>query len=273
LKVCYINLDSAAERRAALERNFAACNAHGWTLTRFAAVDKGSLPPEAARLDGLGPGERACFLSHLAAIEAHGDGSDDLMLVEDDALFGKGSQRAILRAIDMLPRDRWDVLLTDICITDVEDMLNLFRRKRRRPADMQLMNLTKIAFAGSTAYVLNKDRIAATRRTLADPGAEALPYDLHVRRLVRAGSLAAWVIFPFVTSLSAWSDASQVQREATQGTELLWNAFRKLIWIEPEHAEVQRCLDLIPPDLFDDREATLASRILQGMLSGKRVSK
>ena len=50
----YINLDRAADRRAALEHNFAETRIEGWSLSRFPAVDAA----DAAGVPGRAPPKR-----------------------------------------------------------------------------------------------------------------------------------------------------------------------------------------------------------------------
>ena len=67
MKSLYINLDSAVDRRARFEANWAAHGDGNWELERFPAVDTRYV--EEHRVPGtLRPGEKGCFLSHCAAI-------------------------------------------------------------------------------------------------------------------------------------------------------------------------------------------------------------
>lgn len=78
MKCHYINLDTATERRATLEANFARCGRPDWSLHRFSALDQ-------ATVQELGvPGtrswrEKGCFLSHRSVIEEQADDGQPFM--------------------------------------------------------------------------------------------------------------------------------------------------------------------------------------------------
>ena len=160
MQVFYINLDSQPERRAFIEANFKAHNREGWKLTRVAAVDKAALVGSPQALPPVRPGELACFLSHLKVMDLAQDIDGDIMVIEDDALFGPNSQQAIRTIISLSPRANWDMLATDVCITNPLQMIQLLAQRRKQPDRVEIMDLKSFAFAGSTAYVINHERKA-----------------------------------------------------------------------------------------------------------------
>jgi len=236
----YINLESATERRAKLEANFNAIKKPNWTLSRFSAIDT-----EYIRKNEIGgattPGEKGCFLSHKILIGENLGREGPMFIVEDDAVFGYRTC-TLIDAILRQNKDRdWDILFTDVCIPNLTKMVDLLQYRRELSAkriDIAFMELGKMGFAGSTAYIVN----AKSKKKLYDVLDAAtridLPYDLYLRSLIHSSALKAYSLFPFVTSLSDFSEESQIQAGDDERPDLAWNMFRKMVWVE---RNLQKC--------------------------------
>lgn len=78
--------------------------------------------------------------------------------MEDDAVFGKHTCEII---DDFLINNRdfeWDILFTDICVLQIQMMVELIRLRHKITSAnkvIRLLKLDDIPFAGSTAYILN----------------------------------------------------------------------------------------------------------------------
>jgi hypothetical protein len=57
-------------------------------------------------------------------------------------------------------------------------------------------------------------------------------------------------MFPFVTSLSALSETSQI-KSAVDRTQLAWNMFRKMVWMERNLAECKPVLEQLKSTLAE----------------------
>ena len=79
-----------------------------------------------------------------------------------------------------------------------------------------------------------------------------LPYDLFLRRESHAGSLNIFSLFPFVTTLSDFSDESQIKAPGANTIDAAWNMFRKMIWIERNLDRCQSALELLKGTLCDE---------------------
>ena len=78
MKVFYINLDCATERRANLERSFINCANANWQLSRYKAIDAS----ECAAVSGpITAAEKACFLSHAAVIASAEGASENFLIL------------------------------------------------------------------------------------------------------------------------------------------------------------------------------------------------
>ena len=46
------------------------------------------------------------------------------------------------------------------------------------------------------------------------------------------GSIRAMIIFPYATTLSAWSENSSIQAKEKSCRDIVWNSFRQLSWAD-----------------------------------------
>lgn len=255
----YINLDTATLRRARLEQNFAKHARAGWQLQRFAAVDTDQIRSKG--IEGKqAPSARACFMSHRQLIEACLDEERTILVLEDDAALGEDTCETIDRFLEDNPSFDWDIAFTDVSIPFVHTMIDLIRLRRQCAASGQvsLLDLSKMAFGGSTAYLVNGRSMRKVASALSDAKRIDVPYDIYLRNMFRERRLAGYVFFPFVTSLSEFSEFSQVQSSSAVPTDLLWNTFRKLIWLNRAVEQQREVLALIESRLCDEESRLFA---------------
>jgi GR25 family glycosyltransferase involved in LPS biosynthesis len=230
----YINLDKAKERRLHVEKNFAAHQKPDWTLTRFPAIDTVFI--ERNNIAGFaGPGEKGCFLSHRMLLDRQLGDDKSYFVVEDDAMFGARTCALIERALESNRDLEWDILFTDVCIPSMPLMFELLKVRRdlcQRKIDVEFMNLRGVEFAGSTAYLVNGKSKRNIHEILSAYKTIDMPYDLYLRQLSHGGALKIYSLFPFVTTVSDFSDGSQIKAGSVNPIELAWNMFRKMIWTE-----------------------------------------
>ena len=236
----YINLDSAEGRKHHLESNFAECRKPGWTLTRFAAIDK--VYVEANGIAGTSkPGEKGCFLSHQILMGQNLGDEKSYLILEDDAALGANTCALIDKMLAQDTRPDWDILFTDVCIPNMELMFQLLKYRRelaKNRVDVAFLDLRGVEFAGSTAYIVNGKSKRKVHEALTACRTLDLPYDLYLRQLARRGILNIYSLFPFVTTVSDHCDDSQIKAAGADPLELAWNLFRRMIWSE---RNLQRC--------------------------------
>jgi len=125
------------------------------------------------------------------------------------------------------------------------ELLKFRRKLGSEKLEIAFMDLSKTVFAGSTAYLVN----AKSRQKvydLLDAAREIdLPYDLYLRQLIRNSLLKGFSLFPFVTSLSDFSEASQIRSMDVTTIEFAWNMFRKMIWVERDMETCKSTLQLV----------------------------
>lgn len=229
----YINLDSASQRRQTLEDNFNAVKGPRWNLARYPAKDAAFV--EAQRIPGrLSSTEKACFASHRDLILQSMQAEGHVMILEDDACFGRMTCEAIDQHIAFNPQlAGWDVVYTDVGIPNVGDMVEMLRMRQQLPPDaLNFFDLRAVAFAGATAYIVHKDSKKKLYDLLSQASSLDVPYDLYLRKLVVESRITALAAFPFITTLSELSGASQIQLGAHEVTEAALGLFRKMIWRE-----------------------------------------
>jgi GR25 family glycosyltransferase involved in LPS biosynthesis len=236
----FINLASAGDRRRGVEASFAAAAPQGWALHRFAALG----PADVATVPGsLTPAEKACFASHRAAIGEHLDDEAPLFVVEDDAVF---SPRAFAVMEALLAADAsWDVLFADAALCDLGLMVQLAKRRDALAAQGEhlALNLAGRSFNGAAAYLVRGSAKRRLHAALSAAAALDQPYDLVLRDLCHAGGFRMGVVFPFVTTVSAAADASQIQAGDGAVFDATLAAFRRLMFIDRDLDQCRRDTD------------------------------
>lgn len=246
MKSSYINLDNATARRDSIEDSFSRHNDRGWTLERFRAIDvdyvKNNKIPGALRDE-----EKACFLSHRKLIEQNADADQHIFIVEDDARFAP----LTFETIDGLlcpptPFTEWDLLFTDVGICSIGAMADLvmLRRQLKSKDQIQLLDLRFLPFFGATAYIVNKISLKKLLQLIMVDCLD-VPYDLFLRKMVSDGALRAFVTFPFLTSSSEHSLNSSLQPKSTERTQLIYEIFKRMIWIEGDFFDPIPLLDQV----------------------------
>ena len=190
------------------------------------------------------------------------------MILEDDVLFGKHSCKTIEGAVASIPVTGWDLIFTDVCITNIHSMIELLELRRSLVANQQtaVLDIKPLMFAGATAYVINRGSKAKVLDLLDRADPLDVPYDLYLRERIRRSEINARVLFPFATSLSVLAESSSIQQSDGSVADLVWNAFRRLVWSERDIEQAVRPLEGIEHEYFDS-ETTAVSRILAAQLS------
>lgn len=258
MKIVYINLDRASARRAALQACFERYATGGHHLHRFAAFDHDAAGRHPIQGKARGA-ERGCALSHRQVILDH-VGEEPLMVLEDDCTFGP----TCFHLVDDMTRPehfRWDLLFTDICVPEPSLMAELARARPQLVASRQVRGIDitpRTGFAGAPAYIVNPRSLRKVQDVLGHLSAIDEPYDMILRRLVHRGTLTAGFTFPFLTTLSGLSEDSAIQPPESLRTDLVWNTFRKLMWIDRDLGACRPLLRQIEQHCCDEESLLLA---------------
>jgi hypothetical protein len=89
---------------------------------------------------------------------------------------------------------------------------------------------------------------------------------------VVGGFAGGWFAFPFLTTLSSHSDHSVIQLANSQVTDMVLNAYRRLMWMDFEQARENPVEPLNKLDVsYFDTQSLFFGQILSVMLSPKFV--
>lgn len=266
----YINLDSKTDRRETIEKNFLDNTDGSWELKRFPAIDvsyvrKHSLP------GNLRETEKACFSSHKTVISDSRYATDHVLIMEDDSCLGKETQNTI-KSIVKDNSSGWDIMYGEVCVPEPENMCRLIRLKNDLKGGTTFLDLSKMNYAGATAYVINKNSILKIYNLLQKVRSYDVPFDLLLRQYVHTGQLKAFVPFPFITSFAENALNSDIREKMELSTDLVWILFRKLMWTDAVIAKEQKHLDFIKQNLVTEDSEAYAT-ILSACLSNKLMVK
>ena len=261
MRCFFINLDAAAQRRHSVETNFARTRNAGWSLTRIAAIDAAYV--EANAIGGSSsPPEKGCFLSHRKALEESMSDDEAVFILEDDAMFGSDTCN-IVEQLPAFAKDmEWDIVFTDLVVPEIGDMAALvtMRHELADKKEIRLIDLRRMSFGGSTAYIVK----GTSKRRLLDLIASQAeidePYDLFLRKMIHRGNIRGLLCFPFITSTSDWSHLSSIQSDnenkpGARKADLVWSLFRKLTWIERDIKSHRNALSMIDQGLTEEDRA------------------
>ena len=185
MKCFYINLDKSINRKINIENNFLENNTSAWTLTRFSAIDV--MYVENNKIEGaLRANEKACFLSHKFVIKENINCEEPILVMEDDAIFGKSTCAILDNFIKGSDKFEWDILFTDVGVGP-EVMLDLINLRKRLSINQEntLLDLAKLQFFGATSYILNPKSLKKVFNLLDENVLLNIPYDLYLRSLIR----------------------------------------------------------------------------------------
>lgn len=250
MRCIYINLDQATQRRADIEASFNAAVRPGWHLERFRALDAASVKEQSVEGSSTWA-EKACFMSHRAAIQKHAGDSEHLLVLEDDTMFGIATFDVADGFLQQNDDGDWDLLFLDIGLIDIVDMLKFYFNREKHVLQRKVvpLDLAKLLFFGANAYIVNRRSFGKVLDCL-DLGIPIdMEYDLFLSMQIRKGLLNAAVLFPFLTTVSRNANVSQIQRSSIDTVNLARNLFRNMMWLESVPAK------------FEDDLARLDARI------------
>ena len=279
MRAVYINLESATARRQSIEASWARAARPGWSLQRFPAVRVASADYRGERLRPaatgrkLTPAEEGCYLSHRMIIDQIDEHEGPVLVLEDDAVFCPESLDIIGGFVGSDEAAGWDVIYTDVIVTHASWMVDLFRLRRSlAPRQIRVLDLQRQGFASSTAYVVMPRALDALSDALREERSERVPYDMALRSLVYRRRIRACALFPFPTSVSAEADDSQIQNVSASTADLLWNTYRRMMWVGARDEDTGPVLRHIEQTHVDP-EAKALGVIVAAMGSGGFVGK
>lgn len=269
MHIHYINLDSAPQRREALETSFSQTSLlSGWALSRFTAV---SIDDERVKkiAGSCSDNEKACFLSHASLVKQASESMDVHWIVEDDARFWPQSFAAVSTFIENNEEVEWDILFTDITIRSFGTMVDLYlARQKISPTQIEYIDIGTCPFCSAVSYVINPNSAKKVAKVLAAPSSINKPWDIHLASAVQEGKLNAFFTLPFVTSLTPHAQSSQIRDMPLDVAAVLERSFRNLLSVSPDTQLIKEMLNQIDTKFVDDK-ADCFGKIMAGFMSEK----
>lgn len=265
----YISLDAQTERQTFLEQNFAKHKLPDWKLDRIPAIDTATVQKQ--KTSGkITYREKACFASHIKALNEALLRPGHTMILEDDAAFGPHSCKLIDHTVASMPPDGWDVIYSDVGFGAAHDLVDfiIMRKRFLSSKELRIVDLKKLVYYGATAYILNEKSKQKILDLMTASGAYDVPYDLFLRWQIAQGFLKGYAIFPFPTTTSSYSVKSQIQPKGTALTDFIMDAFRKIIWYDRDLAACLPAIEAQTQKITDDETKAYAA-LLGAMLSSQ----
>jgi GR25 family glycosyltransferase involved in LPS biosynthesis len=258
MNIYFINLDASTERRASIEASLHRFAGLEHQIHRVPAFDRAFV--ETHGIPGsLRPNEKACFLSHIKAIEQSLDDPGPSLILEDDAIFGTQTANILTQLSAEL--NARDLVFTDLCIPTAMWMMRLFQLRRSLKDQVSVYDTRQLDFAGATAYTLNARSKLKLLDILKSHQTLDVPFDIVLKMLVLDDTLTSGFVFPFITSISALSSISQIQTVSDNQNAAVWDAFRRLSFLESAtfFPDLQQDIDAIPFDAHDRNVVAFSS--------------
>lgn len=266
MKYFFINLDSCVDRREFVFENFKNTSSGEKRIDRVSAVDIEHIINDGVS-GTIRQNEKACYLSHYKAIQSSLVHNDHIFIAEDDVLFCDQSTLVIEKVINSIDTDSWDIMYTDTCFPHIDSMMNLFSKRRQFDIDgkFHLLNLLNFRYCGATAYIIN----SASKQKILDllPTNElSFAFDISLRQLIHNKKIRGLSLFPFATSLSKYAENSQIQEGEDLLSDLLFNTYRRLVWLGRDIESVLTYTRQIDDSLYDEDSDAFCA-LLRAILS------
>lgn len=270
----YINLESKADRRLSIESNFEAVKKDGYTIRRLNAINVENVVKNGVK-GNLRDTEKACFLSHKAALKLSLETDTHSLIMEDDALLSKSTFDSLENLIKSNSKLEWDIIYLEACIPEVVTMLKLVTLKnslKRNNSPTVMIDLRQFNYAGATAYVVNKKSKQKIHNMVDKIKLLDVPYDIVLREMLQDHRFFAYVAFPFLSSFSNTAFDSDIRLDYEKMTDLAWILFRKLMW---QDSDVEKDAELYKKlrEALTTPESDAFATIVSASVSEKFVAK
>jgi GR25 family glycosyltransferase involved in LPS biosynthesis len=208
----FLNLQRNEQRRNALVQHLTEIGA-AERYERFAAVDgRAEAPGHPTKLD---PGNLGLWLSHERLLKAAAT-DKHVHILEDDAIMSRQAVELLDGLLAHMEQNNtaWDLLFTDIFVHPRTDPFLTFYEKMKQFSQTQsygILDLVKIPFACTSSVLFNKASIGKYLGLMTGKWSVGIPIDLYIGKLVHSSQLKAFVTMPFITSISADSNTSDIR--------------------------------------------------------------
>jgi len=254
MRLIYINLDTSQKRRTIFEDMFSHVAPPGWSVERFAAIH-GTYADRLGISGKISSAEKGCFLSHKSVIENNASLTTPIHICEDDTFFSMRSFKVLDAILNANSTQMPDLLFTDVGIADIPTMAKFVGMKRKSGNKFTILNLRTFEFFGTNSYIVTRSGASKLAKLLESVKEINTPYDLWLRSAIKQGVLTAGVIFPFVSTVSMEADYSQIHNIKYKRLQLIWNTYRRLIWMDGSPSSIKTDLKKLDAELSEETRA------------------
>ncbi len=261
----FINLAESERRRNALLSNLSAAGVSSW-YTHFPAINGMA---EATNFPTkLDPGALGLWLTHEKIVEKFGDGTEHLHILEDDVVVASDAKSLFPMALQTADQHfgDWDLLFTETFVPfelfeTYRPLMQKFYAKRQ----FSCLDLTSCYASGMTSFFLNRKSIEKYAKLIKDKWSIGIPIDIYLRQLLRKRELRALVTVPFLSSISAESNQSNIRGQLDMSRQVC-DVFRRGFFVGAD-------LNELVEEMRRLTRGTAASPLVQLYLSGYAFSR
>jgi GR25 family glycosyltransferase involved in LPS biosynthesis len=213
------------------------------TYERFEALDGKELDRRfPTKLDS---GSLGCGFSHKGVLEKNLDSDFHLHIIEDDVILHKYLPNTFDGIKDKI---EWDIIYTDIYFSLLSPVnfyqLNEKQKLYKEKSELSVLNLKGIEFSGASSYFVNKKSIKKLNDYLSGDWYKHSKHDTYINTLVQKGELKAFVIVPFVSTLSKHSIKSTIDEKYSLNM-LAMDTLREAFYIDASLKDISKKIDNI----------------------------
>ena len=207
----FINLAEDERRREALLSNLASAGIASW-YAHVRAID-GRI--EAANHPtALDPGALGLWLTHEKIAEDSSGGTEHLHILEDDAVVASDARLLFPKALRIADRrlGDWELLFTETFVPFA--LFETYRKAMERfhaKGQLSYLELASCYTSGMTSFFINRKSIDKYAGLIKGKWRLGIPIDLYLRQFMRSGRLRALVTVPFLSSVSAHNNQSNIR--------------------------------------------------------------
>jgi hypothetical protein len=240
----YINLERNEKRRASMDRHLkdiGASSRYEW----FPAIDGRTVldnHPTAMR-----PGALGLWLTVECILEAFEGLDQHLHILEDDVVLARNGPALFEQALEYADKELrgWDLLFTETLVPFdafrvYSDLLEQYGRTKQHA----YLDLSSLYQACMSSFFVNKASLGKIANLMKGKWSLGAPKDMYVRQLIRQKQLKAYVTVPFMTSISAESDTSDIRGELDLSHRVC-DVFRRGFFQEADLVALRREMKLL----------------------------
>jgi GR25 family glycosyltransferase involved in LPS biosynthesis len=192
----------------------------------------------------LDAGALGLWLTNEKLLAASAGSDAHLHVIEDDIILAKnaaGMLPALLKYADETVPD-WDLVFTNVLLPLKYRLFTAIAKQlesHKKTGKIILLNLRGRYLANSTSFFVNKRSIEKCSRLLAGARSRGIPIDMYFRALIHTGDLNAFTCLPFLSSMSAENNISDIRGELGVSRRV-YHTYSRSLFIDADHDALQR---------------------------------